>query len=70
MHVIIVGGGIGGLVTALSLHAIGIKCEIYEQARELRELGVGINMLPHAVRELAELGLLRHWTAQASARGS
>lgn len=58
MHVNIVGGGIGGLVTALSLHAIGIKCEIYEQARELRELGVGINMLPHAVRELAELGLL------------
>src|SRR3954465_10387362 len=58
MKAIIVGGGIGGLVTALMLHARGIDCEIYEQADAVRELGVGINTLPHAIKELAELGLL------------
>src|SRR5262245_22762086 len=58
MHVIIAGGGIGGLTTALMLHARGISCAIYEQAPTIRELGVGINTLPHAIRELKELGLL------------
>ena len=58
MKVIIVGGGIGGLTTALMLHARGIDCEIYEQSDAIRELGVGINTLPHAIKELAELGLL------------
>ncbi|MGA8194073.1 MAG: flavin-dependent oxidoreductase [Acetobacteraceae bacterium] len=58
MHVLIVGGGIGGLATALSLHAVGIRCSVFEQVRELRELGVGINTLPHAIKELAALGLL------------
>ncbi len=58
MHVLIVGGGIGGLATALSLHEVGIRCTVFEQVRELRELGVGINTLPHAIRELAALGLL------------
>jgi 2-polyprenyl-6-methoxyphenol hydroxylase-like FAD-dependent oxidoreductase len=58
MKVIIVGGGIGGLTTALMLHARGIDCELYEQAETIRELGVGINTLPHAIKELAELGLL------------
>jgi 2-polyprenyl-6-methoxyphenol hydroxylase-like FAD-dependent oxidoreductase len=58
MHVLIVGGGIGGLATALSLHAVGIGCTVFEQVRALRELGVGINTLPHAIKELAALGLL------------
>jgi len=58
MKVIIVGGGIGGLATALMLHARGIDCEVYEQSDTIRELGVGINTLPHAIKELAELGLL------------
>src|SRR3982751_54778 len=58
MKAIIVGGGIGGLVSALMLHARGIDCEIYEQADAIRELGVGINTLPHAIKELKELGLL------------
>jgi 5-methylphenazine-1-carboxylate 1-monooxygenase len=58
MHVLIVGGGIGGLATALSLHGVGIGCTVFEQVRELRELGVGINTLPHAIKELAALGLL------------
>ena len=58
MHVLIIGGGIGGLATALSLHEVGITCTVFEQVRELRELGVGINTLPHAIKELAALGLL------------
>ncbi|MGA8001184.1 MAG: FAD-dependent monooxygenase, partial [Pseudolabrys sp.] len=58
MKAIIVGGGIGGLTTALMLHARGIDCEIFEQAETVRELGVGINTLPHAIKELAQLGLL------------
>jgi 2-polyprenyl-6-methoxyphenol hydroxylase-like FAD-dependent oxidoreductase len=58
MKVIIVGAGIGGLTTALQLHRRGIGCEVYEQSDQIRELGVGINLLPHAVKELAELGLL------------
>src|SRR3954467_11710863 len=65
MKAIIVGGGVGGLVTALMLHARGIDCEIYEQADAIRELGVGINTLPHAIKELKELGLLERldWVA-------
>jgi 2-polyprenyl-6-methoxyphenol hydroxylase-like FAD-dependent oxidoreductase len=58
MKAIIVGGGIGGLTTALMLHTRGIDCEVFEQADAVRELGVGINTLPHAIKELAELGLL------------
>lgn len=58
MRVIIVGAGIGGLVTALRLHRQGIDCTVYEQSEPIRELGVGINLLPYAVKELAELGLL------------
>jgi 5-methylphenazine-1-carboxylate 1-monooxygenase len=58
MKAIIVGGGIGGLTTALMLRARGIDCELYEQSDSIRELGVGINTLPHAIRELAAIGLL------------
>jgi 5-methylphenazine-1-carboxylate 1-monooxygenase len=65
MKAIIAGGGIGGLTTALMLHARGIDCEIYEQASEVRELGVGINTLPHAIKELAQLGLLERLDAVA-----
>src|SRR5437899_8038738 len=63
MKAIIVGGGVGGLTTALMLHARGIDCEVYEQADAVRELGVGINTLPHAIKELAELGLLERLDA-------
>ena len=57
MTVLIAGGGIGGLTLALSLHQIGVPCRVFESVPELRPLGVGINVLPHAVRELIELGL-------------
>ncbi len=57
-EVMIVGAGIGGLVLALSLHQIGVNCRIYEAVSELKPLGAGINLLPHAVRELDELGLI------------
>ncbi len=65
MKVIIAGAGVGGLVTALILHARGIDCEIFEQSDAVRELGVGINTLPHAIKELAELGLLDRLDAVA-----
>ena len=54
---VIVGGGIGGLVTALFLHRIGLRVEVYEAARVVKPLGVGINLLPHSVRVLRDLGL-------------
>src|SRR3954463_15113226 len=58
MTVLIAGGGIGGVTLALSLHPIGVPARVFESVPELRPLGVGINVLPHAVRELIELGLL------------
>ncbi|MGI6855246.1 flavin-dependent oxidoreductase [Mesorhizobium sp. 1B3] len=58
MKALIAGAGIGGLITALFLREAGIDVEIFERADAVRELGVGINMLPHAVRELAGLGLM------------
>jgi 2-polyprenyl-6-methoxyphenol hydroxylase-like FAD-dependent oxidoreductase len=57
MTVLIAGGGIGGLALALSLHQIGVKCRVFESVKEIKPLGVGINVLPHAARELIELGL-------------
>ncbi|MCX7297307.1 MAG: flavin-dependent oxidoreductase [Hyphomicrobiales bacterium] len=56
-RVIIAGGGIGGLATALTLHQIGVPCVVYEAVREMRPLGVGINLQPNAVRELYDLGI-------------
>ncbi|KAB1083731.1 flavin-dependent oxidoreductase [Neorhizobium galegae] len=57
MKALIAGAGIGGLTTALQLHEAGIEVEIFERVGEVRELGVGINMLSHAVAVLADLGL-------------
>jgi 2-polyprenyl-6-methoxyphenol hydroxylase-like FAD-dependent oxidoreductase len=57
MDVAIIGGGIAGLAFALNLHTRGIACRVYEAAPEIRALGVGITLLPHATRELRALGL-------------
>ncbi|MCI2399659.1 flavin-dependent oxidoreductase [Aliiroseovarius subalbicans] len=56
-RILIAGGGIGGLSLALTLHQIGVPCVVFEAVRELRPLGVGINLQPNAVRELFDLGL-------------
>jgi 2-polyprenyl-6-methoxyphenol hydroxylase-like FAD-dependent oxidoreductase len=53
----IVGGGIGGLALALHLHHRGVVCEVFEAVAQVQEIGVGITVLPHAMRELAALGL-------------
>jgi 2-polyprenyl-6-methoxyphenol hydroxylase-like FAD-dependent oxidoreductase len=58
MTVLIAGAGVAGLTLALSLHQVGIPVRVFESVREIRPLGVGINLQPHAVRELDELGLL------------
>jgi 2-polyprenyl-6-methoxyphenol hydroxylase-like FAD-dependent oxidoreductase len=55
--VIIAGGGIGGLATALTLHQIGVPCVVLEAVRDMRPLGVGINLQPNAVRELTDMGI-------------
>ena len=57
MAVLIIGAGIAGLTAALSLHQIGIEARVFESVDTIEPLGVGINTLPHAVRELTELGL-------------
>ncbi len=55
--VLIIGGGIGGLTLALELHRAGIACRVFESAHAIKAVGVGINLLPHATKVLAELGL-------------
>jgi len=57
VNVLVIGGGIGGLSLALSLHQAGIEVRVYEAAANLAPLGVGINLQPTAVRELTELEL-------------
>ena len=57
MKVIVVGGGIGGLSLALSLHQAGIAARVYEAVDDPIPVGLGINLQPTAVRELTELGL-------------
>src|SRR5215217_5424059 len=57
MKIAIIGGGIGGLSLALALQQEGLASEVYESVPDIREIGVGITLLPHAMRELAALGL-------------
>jgi 2-polyprenyl-6-methoxyphenol hydroxylase-like FAD-dependent oxidoreductase len=63
--VLIIGGGIGGLTLALSCHQAGISAQVFEAAPEIHPLGVGINLLPHGMRELSELGLADKLAAHA-----
>jgi 2-polyprenyl-6-methoxyphenol hydroxylase-like FAD-dependent oxidoreductase len=66
-EIIVAGGGIGGFAAALSLHAAGLPVRVFEAVRNPQPLGVGINLLPHAVRELTELGLADMLAANAVA---
>ena len=56
-RVVVIGAGIGGLTAALCLHRIGVNATICESVNALRPLGVGINLSPHSVRVLTDLGL-------------
>ena len=57
LPVLIAGAGVGGLAMALTLHELGVPCVVFESVRELKPLGVGINLQPNAVRELSDLGI-------------
>ncbi|MFE5943322.1 FAD-dependent monooxygenase [Streptomyces sp. NPDC056480] len=58
-HIVIAGGGVAGLTTALSLHAAGFeRVTVVETAPAIRPVGAGLNLMPNAVRELDALGLL------------
>ncbi|HEX5780045.1 MAG TPA: FAD-dependent monooxygenase, partial [Xanthobacteraceae bacterium] len=55
--ILIIGGGVCGLALAINLHERGVPCRVYERAPEVKELGVGITLLPHAMREFTALGV-------------
>jgi 2-polyprenyl-6-methoxyphenol hydroxylase-like FAD-dependent oxidoreductase len=57
MKAIIIGGGIGGLSAALALERVGIRCDVFEQAEELREVGAGLTLWANAIRALEQLGV-------------
>jgi FAD-dependent urate hydroxylase len=59
MKAIIIGGGIGGLSAALALERVGIRCDVFEQADELREVGAGLTVWANAIRALEQLGVAR-----------
>jgi len=58
MKILVIGGGIGGLVAALALERAGFEVHVFETARSVKPLGVGINLLPHCVRVLDQLGAM------------
>ena len=64
MHIAIAGGGIAGLALALNLNNRGISCTVYERSPEVKEIGVGITLLPHAMKEFGALGLDKELEAQ------
>jgi 2-polyprenyl-6-methoxyphenol hydroxylase-like FAD-dependent oxidoreductase len=57
MEILVIGGGIAGLSFSLALRQRGLACRVYEAAPEVKELGVGITLLPHGMREFIALGL-------------
>jgi 2-polyprenyl-6-methoxyphenol hydroxylase-like FAD-dependent oxidoreductase len=65
-QVLVVGGGIGGLATALALSRKGIPVQVLEQAPEFKEIGAGIQLGPNVFRMFEVLGLTKemfHWSA-------
>ena len=67
LRCVVVGAGIGGLASALSLHEVSAEVEVFDSVRRVSALGVGINLLPHAVRELDAMGLLERLDARGVA---
>ena len=65
VEALIVGAGISGLTCALALQRIGVAARVFEAVDDIRPLGVGINLLPHGMRELTELGLAERLAAHA-----
>ena len=63
--VAIVGGGLGGLAAAAFLHQAGVPAVVYEQARQLREVGAGIMVPPNGARMLRRLGVLGAFSERA-----
>ncbi len=57
LRVAIIGGGIGGLSTAVALRATGAHVQVFEQARQLSEVGAGLGLQPNGRRVLVRLGL-------------
>ena len=55
--ILIIGAGIGGLATALALQQAGFAVRVFEQAKQIREVGAGLTLWANAVRVLQELGL-------------
>ena len=64
-HILIAGGGIGGLAAALALLKRGFDVDVYEQASELREVGAGVQLSANGARVLHELGVLPAFRALA-----
>src|SRR5580704_15972571 len=57
LRIMIIGGGIGGLTAALALQRFGFRVAVFEQARELREIGAGVVISPNAMHALNFLGV-------------
>lgn len=66
MKALIIGGGIGGLSAALALNRAGIRCQVFEQAQELREIGAGLTVWIGAIRGLRQLGVADRWWSLGS----
>jgi 2-polyprenyl-6-methoxyphenol hydroxylase-like FAD-dependent oxidoreductase len=55
--IVIIGGGLGGLTTAVALARQGLAAEVYEQAPALEEVGSGVGLWPNAMAALEPIGL-------------
>lgn len=60
MKIIVIGAGISGLIFAHACQRAGIQVKIYESATELRSIGGGIIIWPHAIRYMKELGIAEY----------
>ena len=57
MRAVVVGGGLGGMAAAVALTRAGLDVEVYEQARQLTEVGAGVSLAPNGLRMLDRLGV-------------